>query len=889
MSDIFVILMNYAREVSKNLIFELVLIDLYMNHSTFRLHLHRLLPAKHPWANPYQRLLMSCALCISIGIGLNAQDRFERLYTTENTSIFATGLALTGESYVVIGAEMDTSDNRFTRIHVQTLTNKGNLSWSNTFTYEDTVRIADIGDVVVDPMGNVLFSATLERDSLNKIITALDPNGNVLWSKVTGAFTDLPSIFRHKPSLLVQGGSGYLMSTQIDVVSPDILLSSFTIDGELAWQQRMSISEAASEKIEDMVFTVDSLIAVVGSTTDPTNPIFLSKMDTFGEVIWSFGFDQPFRDIIPEGIRLNQTTDSSFVITGTLAQDRTNPEQGFVLHVNKDGSLRRARLLRSTVPTIGLSILDAIVFDTGNAILGIAHTDVSTLRINGLVVRYDLDSSFGYQTLLDSVDTRSLYRGQMVTPDSMSAAILVTAPYANGNIVPYLSKIDELGKTFCEEAIALLTVDSIGFNRNTLTWSIDSIGAVDSIEVIQRVFNGFTPPTLSLQDTTYCPQDPIRYIVDATTRGAVGYRWDDDNTDSIRLFTEEGMYMVTISIGQDLCYELCDTVMISVADLPMVNITPNFGSICQTGEIFLTASGSGAITEIIWSNGANTRTISVTQPGSYSVQVTDQCGNRANASFALNAGDFTTTLPISVTVTTENVCTDGTITLTASTDNANGLMWSTGASNVLRISVSQPGQFTVTRDNEFCDERGTATVTAGQFVQPINARIIESCTPLPSYSLSVDGTGIFARRWDNGESSVSINVDEPGFYEVTLTDGCGETEVIETEVTEAEFNACRPPITGVKCLRWPNAFVPEGDNENNKTFGPESDCDILTSYELHIFNRWGQEIFVSNNVNTRWNGQKDGKFVPGDVYFYWAKYSDGTEEFKDEGDLTVLR
>ncbi len=818
-----------------------------------------------------------------------AQDSFERLYTTENTTVHTTSLALVNDSYLLLGVELDPEDNRYTKIHVLSLTNKGDINWSNTYTYRDTLRIKQLGDIAADEFGNIVFTAELEKDSLSKMITALDPSGNILWSKVTGAITDVRTVFTHKPGVLIPYFSKVLMSSQTGSESPDILLSAMTEMGELIWQNRMQLNNNTVEQVNDMIFTIDSVYALLGSTSDPDRPLFLTKLDTTGEVIWSFSYKEPFRSIIPTGLKLHQTKDSSYVITGTLAADGGIPEEAFMLHLNEDGSLRKARSLKSANPAVQIAHIGSIVLDTSFAVLGMSYKDNSMGKPLGLVISYDLDSSFGYQTLLDSISEITPYLGGIVTPDSASVAILTTAPYANNLQIPYLAKLDRNGRTLCEESVFIMAVDSIGFEVAELSWTLNATEDLDSIISESQIFSGYTPPTLSLADTTYCPQDPIRYVVDATTRGAVRYRWDDGNMDSIRLFTEEGMYMLTVTIGEDLCYELCDTLTISVRDLPATEILPNFGLVCETGEIFLVAETQGAIETFSWSTGEQTRVISVITPGTYRVTVTDICGNSENASYSLSQSDFQREIPIPLIVTDEDVCENGTIAITAQVENAQGLMWSTGARDVIRVAVSAPGQVTVTRANQFCNERGAVLITEGQFVPPLSATLERSCDPGVRFTLSVTGTGIFARLWDTGATGANISVTEPGNYRVTVTDGCGITSVLNTDVSREDLNDCIPPPPGQDCLRWPNAFLPEGDNVNNKTFGPENDCPNISSYELHIFNRWGQEVFVSNSVTNRWDGQKDGNFFPSDVYFYWARYTSGDDEFKAEGDITLIR
>ncbi len=64
----------------------------------------------------------------------------------------------------------------------------------------------------------------------------------------------------------------------------------------------------------------------------------------------------------------------------------------------------------------------------------------------------------------------------------------------------------------------------------------------------------------------------------------------------------------------------------------------------------------------------------------------------------------------------------------------------------------------------------------------------------------------------------------------------------------------------------PNAFAPRGRNQEFKpviVFGASA-----TSYRLLIFDRWGRQVFQTNDINQGWNGQYDGKDMPQGVYAY---------------------
>jgi gliding motility-associated-like protein len=63
----------------------------------------------------------------------------------------------------------------------------------------------------------------------------------------------------------------------------------------------------------------------------------------------------------------------------------------------------------------------------------------------------------------------------------------------------------------------------------------------------------------------------------------------------------------------------------------------------------------------------------------------------------------------------------------------------------------------------------------------------------------------------------------------------------------------------------PNSFTPNGDGLND-TFGVYGEA--IKEFQMQVFNRWGQMIFESSNVDNRWDGTHEGIQVPQGSYVY---------------------
>lgn len=94
----------------------------------------------------------------------------------------------------------------------------------------------------------------------------------------------------------------------------------------------------------------------------------------------------------------------------------------------------------------------------------------------------------------------------------------------------------------------------------------------------------------------------------------------------------------------------------------------------------------------------------------------------------------------------------------------------------------------------------------------------------------------------------------------------------------------RACVTHRPIVYIPNAFVPNGVNN---IFKPDITFNDLSGYSMSIFNRWGEEIFISNDYNIGWDGKKNAKDCPAGGYAYLIKFN-GLDGFINEYKGIVL-
>lgn len=134
-----------------------------------------------------------------------------------------------------------------------------------------------------------------------------------------------------------------------------------------------------------------------------------------------------------------------------------------------------------------------------------------------------------------------------------------------------------------------------------------------------------------------------------------------------------------------------------------------------------------------------------------------------------------------------------------------------------------------------------------------------------------------AYRWQDGSAAADFMVRQGGHYSVTVSNAC---ESVSAGVT----------ITERVCdLFFPTAFTPNGDGKND-VFKLLSSY-TLESFEISIFNRWGQEVFHSRNEQEGWDGKIHGQEAQDGLYIWTctAKLAGSGKFISKKGTLNLIR
>lgn len=93
--------------------------------------------------------------------------------------------------------------------------------------------------------------------------------------------------------------------------------------------------------------------------------------------------------------------------------------------------------------------------------------------------------------------------------------------------------------------------------------------------------------------------------------------------------------------------------------------------------------------------------------------------------------------------------------------------------------------------------------------------------------------------------------------------------------------------------RLPNVFTPN-DDQVNDLFVPFP-YRFIDHIQIRIFNRWGEEVFQTDNIDVRWDGKDLGKGIPVNdgIYFYvcevYENYLNGLRKRIIRGTVQIIR
>ncbi|MCO6488321.1 MAG: gliding motility-associated C-terminal domain-containing protein [Phaeodactylibacter sp.] len=137
----------------------------------------------------------------------------------------------------------------------------------------------------------------------------------------------------------------------------------------------------------------------------------------------------------------------------------------------------------------------------------------------------------------------------------------------------------------------------------------------------------------------------------------------------------------------------------------------------------------------------------------------------------------------------------------------------------------------------------------------------------------------------DSSTGISRQVNSPGMYTLQVSNSC--QEVI------GEIRVPLPVLKKGALIYVPNAFSPNGDGKNDRFLPAFASDTEVAAYEFKVFNRWGGELFSTQNPSEGWDGAVGGRRLNAGAYAWYIQSrirACGQEvDYFLEGDVTLMR
>jgi gliding motility-associated-like protein len=369
---------------------------------------------------------------------------------------------------------------------------------------------------------------------------------------------------------------------------------------------------------------------------------------------------------------------------------------------------------------------------------------------------------------------------------------------------------------------------------------------------------------------------PCNSTITLTANGGVGatYEWYDISgmfSTNSNVTVSSGEYWVTAtSFG---CPVVSDTIIVNSQAAPTVSLGNDYTIACNAiTNIYPIVNGGSGDYSYLWNNNSTDSTINV-GGGNFSIKVTDNLTN----CFALDTIIITEqSQPNTIVSGGGSICEDGsTVAIDFVFDGI--LPWDlefyNGLDTIIRNNLTnnnysyvtnQEGNYQIISviDNNNCVSNisGSASVILNQ--------VPEASINIKEFILYIGDTlylellnSYSTYQWYNQNDELIsnnpiLNVFEQGEYYVFVIDENGCSDYSNSTVVN---------VVPRSEIFVPNSFTPNSDKHNELFIIHGQN---IKSFSLKIFDRWGDLLFESNDINKYWDGFYLGKKVEQNKYMY---------------------
>lgn len=409
-------------------------------------------------------------------------------------------------------------------------------------------------------------------------------------------------------------------------------------------------------------------------------------------------------------------------------------------------------------------------------------------------------------------------------------------------------------------------------------------------------------PTVAFADFDYtiaasCLTDTF-YFNDISVSPAIAWTWnfgDGSPTSTLQnpvhVFPDTIPYTITLIISTGTCTDtvlkVIDVTRSFSADFSISNLNP-----CIGDTVFFNDTSPGSAANYLWQfgdgniSGIDSTFNTYATSGSKTITLNIADGTGACTDSVSKTLNVRPVPDANFTTNTDPICSGLPVRFNGIFNaTSDSTIWNFGNGNMFydtTVTFTFPtgGTYDVqhTVIDLFCGTDDT-TITFEVLQRP-EFSIGNDTSICLSEEITISGPlGVDEYRWSTGETTQSIVfVEVPDEVALTVTtNGCSNSDVIFVDERKEDCYY----------VKIPSAFSPNNDDLNDvlKIF-----LLRIKSFDLKIYNRWGELMFETNNANVLWDGFYKGELQDMAVYQY---YVDGVsisgDRFFRSGNVTLIR
>lgn len=390
-----------------------------------------------------------------------------------------------------------------------------------------------------------------------------------------------------------------------------------------------------------------------------------------------------------------------------------------------------------------------------------------------------------------------------------------------------------------------------------------------------------------------------------TASGADTYTWAPGSTNGTTLNVNPLTTTTYTAFGQTFggCIAIPGVITVSVSSTPVPTLSASNSTVCLTNTVSITANPGSGYT-YSWSpvsaiqGASNTFSIIAKPTSTATVIYTLTLSNGicvASNTISLQVISCTPPTANFSTLTNDSICTKGCVSFTNTTTGATPMNYQwvfpggTPPTSTLanpEVCYFAPGNYTVAliATNIY----GTDTIIKNNYINVADTpdvRALYDTTIRIGQTITISASGANSYQWFPnyalGCNTCASTVASPTITTQYIVTGYNspycrnrDTITIIVDVTCGDFFV-------------PNAFSPNNDGLN-ETINVHGYC--VTTYNLQIFNRWGEKVFETNSKENSWDGTYKGKPLDTGVFVYKADgISIDGKAFSMKGNITLIR